>query len=128
MPSTNGGQSAARGLRDRPLFRLAALAVVLLAAFLATRSCAARGTNTSQDEAIRIARKQLDFTPKCVQIRYLRMGLQSQPVWAVALWTLKNGRFDRVTTVMIAARTGRVLSVNRQPSVQSTPAQCKAPV
>ena len=128
MPSTNGGQSAERGLRERPLFRVAALAVVLLAAFAASRSCASSGTKTSQSEAIAIARKQLDFTPKCVQIRYLRIGLQSQPVWAVALWTLKNGRFDRVTTVMVAARTGQVVSVNRQPSVQSTPAQCRSPV
>jgi hypothetical protein len=105
-----------------------AVAAVLTAAFLLTKGCASSGTNYSAKEAIAIARKQLDFTPKCVQIRYLRTGLQSEPVWAVALWTLKNGRFDRLTNVIVAARTGKVVSVRKQPPTNSTPAQCRAPV
>jgi hypothetical protein len=102
---------------------------VLLAAFLATKGCASSGTKYDAKDAIAIARKQLDFTPKCVQIRYLRMGLKSQPVWAVSLWTLdQKGMFKRLSTVLVAARTGQVVSVNRQPAVQGTPPQCKAPV
>ena len=128
MRSTSAGPSDARALRDRPVFRLLALAAVLTAAFLATKGCASSGTKYSAKEAIAIARKQLDFTPKCVQIRYLRTGLQSEPVWAVALWTLKNGRFDRLTNVIVAARTGKVVSVRKQPPTNSTPAQCRAPV
>jgi hypothetical protein len=128
MRSTGAGTSDARALRERPLFRVLALAAVLAAAFAATKGCASSGTNYSADEAIAIARKQLDFKPKCVQIRYLRTGLKSEPVWAVALWTLKNGRFDRLTNVVVAARTGKVVSVRRQPPTNSTPAQCKAPV
>jgi hypothetical protein len=128
MRSTSAGPSDARALRDRPLVRVSALAVVLLAAFLATKGCASSGTKYSANEAIAIARKQLDFTPKCVQIRYLRIGIKSEPVWAVALWTLRTGRFDRLTNVIVAARTGKVVSVRRQPSTNSTPPQCRAPV
>jgi hypothetical protein len=128
MRSTSAGPSDARALRDRPLFRVLALAAVLAAAFLATKGCASSGTKYSANDAIAIARKQLDFTPKCVQIRYLRIGLKSEPIWAVALWPLKNGRFDRLTHVIVAARTGKVVSVRKQPPTNSTPAQCRAPV
>jgi hypothetical protein len=104
------------------------LMAVLLAAFLVSRGCASSGTNVSQEEAIEIARKQLDFRPRCVQVRYLRRGLKSTPVWAVSLWTLKRGQFDRVAIVLVATRDGRVISVTPQPSVQSTAPQCESPV
>jgi hypothetical protein len=129
MPSTNAGRSDARGLRDQPLGRLLILVVVLLGAFAVSRSCAASGTNVSQQEAIQIARKHIDFRAKCSQIRYLRRGLKSQPVWAVSLWTLdRKGRFDRVAVVLVAARNGRVLAVTNRAAVQATSPQCSAPV
>jgi len=129
MPSTNAGRSGAPGLRDRPLGRILILLAVLLAAFAASRSCASSGTNVSQREAIDIARKHVDFRAKCSQIRYLRRGLKSQPVWAVSLWTLdRRGQFDRVAVVLIAARNGRVLSIAEQPAVQGTAPQCESPV
>jgi len=126
--STSGGRSAGRGLRERPLGRLLLLVGVLAAAFAASRSCAASGTTYDAKAAVRIARTQLDFTPRCVQVRYLRRGVESEPVWAVSLWTLAHGRFDRITVVVVAARTGRVLSVDRDPSTSSTPPQCSSPV
>jgi hypothetical protein len=104
------------------------LAVVLLAAVLVARGCGSSGTNTSSKEAVAIAKEQLDFTPKCFQIRYLRMGLQSTPVWAVSLWTLKNGTFDRIAVVLVAARTGEVVSVNQHAQTQATAPQCSSPV
>jgi hypothetical protein len=102
--------------------------VVLLAAFLVSRGCGASGRKVSQEEAIAIARKQLDFKPRCAQVRYLRQGIKSQPVWAVSLWTLKGGQFDRVGVVLLSARNGRVISVTRQPAVQGTAPQCNSPV
>jgi hypothetical protein len=104
------------------------LAVVLVLALLVARGCGSSGTNTSQREAVDIAAQQLDFTPKCFQVRYLRMGLQSTPVWAVSLWTLKNGQFDRIAVVLIAARTGEVVSVNQHARNQATAPQCQSPV
>jgi hypothetical protein len=105
------------------------LGVVLVAAFAVSKGCASSGTDYSSKQAVAIARKQLDFTPKCMQIRYLRTGLQSQPVWAVSLWTLDpKGRFDRIGVVVVSARTGKVLSLTRHASGQSTRPQCVSPV
>jgi hypothetical protein len=119
---------AARSLRERPAGKLLALLAVLFAAFLVSRGCASSGRNVSKEEAIRIARKQLDFRPRCAQVRYLRQGIKSQPVWAVSLWTLKAGQFDRVGLVLVAARDGRVISVTRRPDVAGTAPQCESPV
>lgn len=116
------------GLLDRPLGRLLLLVALLLAAFAVSRSCASSGTNVDKERAIAIAREQLDFVPRCAQVRYLRRGVRSQPVWAVSLWTLKRGRFDKVGVVLVAARDGRVISVTRQPSVRSTSPQCESAV
>ena len=96
----------ARDLRDRPLFRIAALVVVLLAAFLATKSCARQQNEISQDEAIAIAKEQTDFVPDKVQIRYLPQGIPPVYFWAVSLYTLKNDRPARVQVVLVNAKTG----------------------
>jgi len=96
----------ARDVRDRPLFRIAALVVLLFAAFLATKSCARHENKISQEQAIAIARKQIDFTPDKVQIRYLPQGVPPVYYWAVSLYTLKDGYPDRVQVVLVHATTG----------------------
>lgn len=108
--SSDGHKPAtrARDLRDRPLFRIAALVVVLLAAFLATKSCARQQNEISQDEAIAIAKEQTDFVPDKVQIRYLPQGIPPVYFWAVSLYTVKDGGPDRVQVVLVNARTGAV--------------------
>ena len=109
--SSNGRKSAGtqvRDLRDRPLFRVAALVVVLLAAFLATKSCARHDNEISQDEAIAIAKEQINFVPDKVQIRYLPQGIPPVYFWAVSLYTLKNGQPARVQVVLVNAKTGAV--------------------
>lgn len=107
--SSDGRKSAgtqARDLRDRPLFRIAAIVVVLLAAFVATKSCARQQNEISQDEAIAIAKEQTDFVPDKVQIRYLPQGIPPVYYWAVSLYTLKNDRPARVQVVLVNAKTG----------------------
>lgn len=109
--SSNGHNTAgsrSRDLRDRPLFRIAALVVVLLVAFLATKSCASHNNKISQDEAIAIARTAIDFTPDKVQIRYLPQGIPPVYYWAVSLYTVKDGAPDRVRVVLVNATTGAV--------------------
>jgi hypothetical protein len=128
MPSSTAANSA-RALRDRWPVRLAALLVVLLAAFLVSRSCGSSGVEISQERAIAIAKRQLDFEPECVQVRVFRGGLRSQAFWAVSLWTLdRQGRFERVAVVQINATTGEVTSVNEQPRLAVTQPQCASPV
>jgi hypothetical protein len=100
----------ARDLRDRPLFRIAAFAVVLLIAFLATKSCARHDDNVTQEEAIAIASKEVGFKPDKVQIRYVPRGFPPVYFWAVSLYTLKEGNPDRVTVLFVNPTTGDVLS------------------
>jgi hypothetical protein len=107
--SSNGRKAAAdraRDIRDRPLFRILFLVLVLLVAFLATKSCARQETKISQDEAIAIAREQIDFKPDKVQIRYVPQGIPPVYYWAVSLYTLKNGHPARVQVVLVNTTTG----------------------
>ncbi len=111
--SSNGhkGKAApARDVRDRLPFRIAAVVALLLVAFLATKSCARHDDKISQDEAIAIAREQIDFTPDKVQIRYVPRSVPPVYYWAVSLYTLENGSPARVEVVLVNATTGAVES------------------
>jgi hypothetical protein len=120
---------ARRSFRDRPLGKLAILLAVLLAAFVASRSCASSGAEIDKDRAIEIAQTRLDFKAECSQVRFIRRGIQGASYWAVSLWTLdRDGRFEKVTLVLVDARTGTVVEVTRNPNVSATPAQCSSPV
>ena len=111
-PSTDAGSARGRSLRDRPVFRLAALLLVLLAAFLVSRSCGSRDTEISQEEAIEIARDEIDYEPNRVGVRFLPQGFQSRPSWAVSLSTENaEGELTRVTVVVVDGRTGEILEV-----------------
>jgi hypothetical protein len=112
-PSSDAGDR--RGLRDRPLGKAVLLLAVLLLAFVASRSCAAPGTRISQDEAVAIAKRQIDYEPEKVQVRFLKRGLQSRPFWAVSLSTVgPDGRLERTTVVVVNARSGDVDEIRRQ--------------
>jgi hypothetical protein len=97
-----------RDLRDRPLFRIAAVVLVLLVAFAVAKGCERQQNEISQDEAIAIAKQQIDFTPDRVQVRYLPQGVPPVYYWAVSLYTLENGNPDRLQVVLVNATTGDV--------------------
>jgi hypothetical protein len=91
------------------------LAVVLLAAFVAAKSCASRDTDVSSDEAIEIAREEIDYEPDRVMVRFTPRGIDSRPYWAVSLSTLDaTGGLDVVTVVLVNARTGDVEEIDRE--------------
>lgn len=105
----------ARGLRDRPLGKAALLLAVLLLAFLASRSCASRDSEISQDEAVEIAREEVDFEPDRVAVRFVPRGVPSLPYWAVSLSTENaDGRLTRVTVVVVDARSGEIAEVREE--------------
>jgi hypothetical protein len=112
-PPTDAG--SARGLRDRPLGKVAILLAVLLVAFLAARSCASRETEISRDEAVEIARDEIDFEPDRVGVRFVPRGVQSRPFWAVS-FTAEDaqGELDRVTVVVVDATTGQIDEVREE--------------
>ncbi len=68
----------------------------------------------SQERAIAIAKRQIDYRPDRVQIRLVKRGFQSRPFWAVSLSTLdSNGQVDRASVVVVDARTGDVTEVRK---------------
>ncbi len=98
-----------RGLRDRPLGKVAILIAILSAAFLVSRSCGSSGTAVSQDEAQAIAREAIDYEPDRVLVRYLQRGVRPRSFWAVSLQTLDAaGEIDRLTVVVVDAQTGEI--------------------
>jgi uncharacterized membrane protein YkoI len=113
-PSTDADRT--RGLRDRPLGRVAILLAILVVAFVASRSCASVDTPLSQDEAVAIAKKQVSYTPEKVQIRLLKRGIKSHAFWGVSLSTVNpDGSLGRVTVVVVDAETGDVAEIRGQP-------------
>ena len=106
------GVATPRALRDRPLGKAALLLAVLLAALVASRSCASRETEISKEEAVEIAKRAVDYEPDRVMTRFLPRGIQSRPNWAVSLSTTDAaGNADRVTVVVVDGRTGEIVDV-----------------
>jgi hypothetical protein len=70
--------------------------------------------SVSKDEAVAIARPQIDFTPQNHQIRFMRRGIPPRGVWVVSFFTRKQGGgYNRVTVVLVDASSGRVAEVRR---------------
>lgn len=127
--TTDAERRRARGLRDRPLGKLALLVLVLAAALLVSRGPGSSGVKVKKDEALKVAISRVDFKPECYQARVFRQGVKARSFWAVSLWTLDaKGDFQRVALVVIDAATGTVVRVDRHPRLAFTAAQCASPV
>jgi hypothetical protein len=90
---------------------IALIVLLLVAAFVISRSCQRREDGIGKDRAVAIARGQIDYEPERVAVRFMRRGIPSRGYWAVSL-PGKNP--PRVTTVVVNARTGKVVEVNRE--------------
>jgi hypothetical protein len=103
---------SARGfLRPRVL----AFVGLLVLAVLVANSCQQSQVRISQDQAVALARQQVDFEPTRTQVRLVRQGVQSRPIWAVSL-SVPTGpeKFERLAVVQIDANKGKVVSVATQ--------------
>jgi hypothetical protein len=117
MSPTDAGSEPApsRDLRDRPLGRILLLVVVLAVAFVALKSCASRDTEVESDEAVEIAREQVDYEPDRVMVRFTPRGIDSVPHWAVSLTVTDDaGNLEQVTVVVVDARNGEVVEIDRE--------------
>jgi hypothetical protein len=91
------------------------LVAVLVLAVVAAKSCASRDTEVSSDEAVEIAREEIDYAPDRVMVRFTPRGVNSRPYWAVSLSTVDAaGNLELVTVVLVNARTGDVEQINRE--------------
>jgi uncharacterized membrane protein YkoI len=88
---------------------------VLVLAFFVARNCQQDQVRLTEDQAIVIAERQVNFEPERTQIRLLRQGLNSKPYWIVSLSIPgeRKGTYRRLATVQIDAKTGEVVDVDR---------------
>jgi hypothetical protein len=116
-PKADNGRPARpprRGLRDSVLGRIALLALVLLVALVAARSCASSDPDISAEEAREIARENASFEPcadvRCQQARFVPRGIPPRHYWGVVLSEELNedGRPTRTESFLIDATTGEV--------------------
>ena len=69
----------------------------------------------SKQDAVAVARPNVDFKPQGYNIRLVRQGIPPRPVWAVSFWIRKSGGggYSRITLVLVDANSGRVMQVRR---------------
>ena len=89
---------------------------MLLFAFFVVRGCQQDEIRVTQEQAVAIAREQVDFKPRRTQIRFLRQGLNGKPNWVVSLSIpgANDNEFRRLAVVRIDANTGEVNGMARQ--------------
>jgi hypothetical protein len=111
--SSGGG---GRGLPPRSRWAgIAFIGGLLLVALIVTRTCASQDNLVSDDEAVAVARAQIDFEPEQTSVRFLRQGVPSRPYYAVSFSTGTDGQPGyRLTTVLVDANTGKATEVNRE--------------
>jgi hypothetical protein len=87
--------------------------VALLALGLVLTRVLGRTTpKISKQEAVAVARPNVDFKPQGYNIRLVRQGVPPRPVWAVSFWIRKaGGGFSRITLVLVDANSGHVMQV-----------------
>ena len=91
------------------------LAVILIVGYLG--GCLGK-TTVDRDEAIRIARQQIDFVPEKTNAELGRQGFPPTAVWGITFWIeAKDGGdgFERRTAVEVHAETGEVLDKHSDP-------------
>jgi hypothetical protein len=75
-------------------------------------------TTVDGDEAIQIAREQIDFVPEHTNAELGHQGFPPTNVWGITFWIeAKDGGdgFERRTAVEVHAKTGAILRIHNDP-------------
>ena len=97
--------------------RLGLIVGLLALTFVAARSCQQSQIRVTKEQAITRAEERVPFEPTDVQVRMLRQGLASRPIWIVSLSVPREGTtqvFDELAVVRVNANTGKVEEVRIQ--------------
>ena len=113
MPTVAG---TARGLRGRPLGRILVFAALIAALFFVSRGCQRSYQRITQDQAVAIAERAIDFKPTGYTLRLIPRGvIKQRRAWAVSLWTRNaQGGYGRLSVVLLDANTGKVIWVRNR--------------
>jgi hypothetical protein len=108
-----GAAGTARGLRDRPLGKIAILVAILVAALLVAKSCGKTDPELTKEEAIEVAKGAIDYEPECVFVRLIKRGFQSRETWAVSLSKPSGPDTSLVNVIQVDGDTGQVVEVRK---------------
>jgi hypothetical protein len=103
-----------RDLRDSFWGKAALLGIVLLVAFLASKSCASNRDDITQEEAVELAIENASFVPCgeeiCRQVRFLQQGVPPAGYWGIVLSERidADGQPNRTESFLVNATTGEV--------------------
>ena len=99
-----------------PWLRVAVIVAVLALAFVVAQTCQQSQIRYTKEQAIAVAKRQVDFTPDRTQIRLVRQGITSEPFWIVSLSIAgeREDSFRELALVKIDANNGRIDSVRQQ--------------
>jgi hypothetical protein len=119
MPAAIEAIAAARRTRPpQPTWvKLGLVVGLLLITFVVARGCQQAQVRITEERAVATAKQQIPFEPTHVQVRMLRQGLNSRPVWVVSLSVPREGSenvFDELAVVRVNANNGKVLDVRIQ--------------
>jgi hypothetical protein len=97
--------------------RVLVLIGIFVLALIVSRSCQQEQVQVTEEEAVEIARQEIDFEPTRTNIRFLRQGLDRQPFWYVQ-FSIPIGPdenlFAKLTIVQVDTESGEIVSVKRQ--------------
>ncbi len=114
MPTIAG---AGRTLRRRPAPGVVVLVLALVGAFLVSRGCQRDYVRISQDQAVALGQRQLDFDPQGHNIRIVQRGVPPKRYWAVSYFVRApsgNG-YRKLTVMLIDVNTGKVDVIEERP-------------
>ena len=104
--------------------RVLVLVGVFVLALIVSRGCQDEQVQVNEEEAVEIARQQIDFEPTRTVVRLLRQGLDRKPYWFVQLSIPigpddQSGLFSKLAIIQIDTETGDVVEVRRQSNEDS---------
>jgi len=114
LPTVGG---IGRTLRRRPAPGVVVLILALVGAFLVSRGCQRTQVRISEEQAVVIGQRQLDFEPQGHTIRMVLRGVPPKRHWAVSYFIRRPGAnsYRKLTILLIDANTGKVQLVSDRP-------------
>jgi hypothetical protein len=87
---------------------------LILLGIVLTRVLGRTNPHVSDDRAVAIGRRHVDFTPDGDTVRLVRRGIPPKPFWLVSYWQrAAGGGYKRITLVLVDANTGNIAEIRR---------------
>jgi len=105
LPTVGG---IGRTLNRRPAPGVVVIVLALVGAFFVSRGCQRSTVRITQDQAVALGQRYIDFKPAGHNVRIVPQGLPPKRYWGVSYWIReKNGKgYARCETVLLDTNTG----------------------